>query len=355
MNRFPDAPPRPRSPQGRDSYRKTADWPLPHRRQVRKGLGDFCKQVVVNKAALYEFSGTAGGFLVPPELVLGINTVLSEEGFFHRYAYNQPMASATCAVPSVDLNASHTSGDSPLLGGISFTWKVDTDAGTNIIETEPAFTSAQLVAHSLTGYVVCSNQLIQDGGESLGRYLEYLFGRALEFFVERECFRGTGVGKPMGVVNSPATVAVNRAGSSHIVQADIASVAAALIPACYSRAMWACNPTTLADITKLTSYQLQGWSPGDGMGLCGHLFGRPLYVTEKLPVMGTKGDLLLMDPSMYCIGFRELEIEASPHPKFLTNQTVFRIVWRGDGLAIPKGTCTLADGATTAGCFVALN
>src|SRR5262249_42312350 len=48
------------------------------------------------------------------------------------------------------------------------------------------------------------------------------------------------------------------------------------------------------------------------------LLGRPAFPTEKLPAIGTKGDLMLIDPSFYVIGDRmQIEIAASEHVNFL--------------------------------------
>ena len=48
------------------------------------------------------------------------------------------------------------------------------------------------------------------------------------------------------------------------------------------------------------------------------LLGRPAFPSEKLPALGTKGDLMLLDPSLYVVGDRQqIEIAASEHVNFL--------------------------------------
>src|SRR5262249_38160018 len=88
----------------------------------------------------------------------------------------------------------------------------------------------------------------------------------------------------------------------------------------------------------------------------GTILGRPVYFTEKVPKLGTKGDLGLYDLSKYLLGKRmELEISVSPHVRFLNNQMAWRVVWRGDGQPWLNNAITLADGSHTVSPFVILN
>jgi hypothetical protein len=85
------------------------------------------------------------------------------------------------------------------------------------------------------------------------------------------------------------------------------------------------------------------------------LAGFPLFCSEKLPALGTKGDLILIDPRYYRIGDRSLTIAASEHVNFLKNQIVFRVTRRDDGQPWIEKPITLQDGATTVSPFVVLN
>jgi HK97 family phage major capsid protein len=82
----------------------------------------------------------------------------------------------------------------------------------------------------------------------------------------------------------------------------------------------------------------------------------PVFITEKLPALGTKGDLMLIDPSLYVVGDRQqLEVAASEHVNFLKNQMTWRVVERIDGQPWMDKAITLQDGASTVSPFVALN
>jgi HK97 family phage major capsid protein len=74
----------------------------------------------------------------------------------------------------------------------------------------------------------------------------------------------------------------------------------------------------------------------------------PLFVTEKLPALGTTGDLLLTDPSLYIIGDRmAVMIDVSdPGPGFRTNQSWFNVWLRQDAMPLTSGIITLQDTQT---------
>lgn len=318
---------------------------------VMKMFGEDMKGLVVHKTALSRSPGSSGGFLVPSEVVLTIESQLHEIALFHALALNVPMNAPTAVIPTVDFSATHETGQSPLYGGLTLTWGYEENEERD--EANPNFAAGQLVARDLEAYVAVSNQLVADGGEALGVYLTSLFTEALRAQVEYQCFRGDGVKKPLGILNAPALVTVARAGADAVAQADLAKMVRSLVPACFPRAVWACSVTALEKVTALSVYHANP-SAEPGSSLCGVLFGRPLFVTEKLPAVGTNGDVVLFDPKMYALGRYVMEVGLSPHARFLNNQTVYRLLWRGDGQPIPRGTMTLADGATVAGAFVAL-
>ena len=60
--------------------------------------------------------------------------------------------------------------------------------------------------------------------------------------------------------------------------------------------------------------------------------GRPVIFTEKMPVLGTQGDIGLYDFGYYLIGDRQaISMASSPHFKFQNDQTVYRFIERVDG------------------------
>jgi HK97 family phage major capsid protein len=307
----------------------------------------------VEKTALGEGSGQTGGYLIPQDLTLELMRVVSEESFIYPRALVIPMTTLQVLAPTVDVTTVQSAGTSPFFGGLLFKW----GSSQAPAETEPAFRQLQLTAWDLLGYCTVSNQWLWDVGPGGEDYLLQMFGRAAAWYAEYAFLQGTGTVNqmPLGILKAPGTVSLTRQTSNQITQVDVAGMAAQLIPYSWNNAVWACSPSALAQLFKITGIQMNMDALGQP-GLAGYLLSRPLYVTDKLPPLGTKGDLVLFDPSLYVVGVRqEVLVDVSPQVAFKTNQTDFRVWLRLDGKPQVNSGVTLADGSTVAGAYVALN
>lgn len=326
---------------------------VPSRDSVRKSLGDWAKALRNKDSARLKAMDTAvgsqGGYLLPRSVAFNVDRILEETCVFHRYASRFPMETQTVFIPSYDLNASHAAGDSPLYGGMGLRWGTE---GTALVEVDPSFAGGELVAKNLQGTITVTDQLVADGGAVLGAILERGFAAAIRWFVERACFRGQP-GGPQGVVTSPASVAVTRAGGSHVAAADLSKMLSKLLPACYENSIWCYHPSAIEDIAKLSNYQVNQPQGGSAQVILGRL----AFPTEKLPSIGNPGDVVLFDPTQYALGEHQIEVAYAPSIHVSTynkRQGQFRIIWRGDGQFLAKGTATLEDGSSVCGVSVVL-
>jgi HK97 family phage major capsid protein len=309
------------------------------------------------KAALAEGSGVTGGYTVPPDFYSQILGIAAEETTFRQFGFVQPMASATTQFPFLDISTVQAAGTSPFFGGVVATWTAEAQTRT---ETEPTFKMMELKAQELSGYTVSSNVLLQDSPYGLEKFLMTLFGRAVGWFEEFAFLQGNGVGKPLGVLVAPATVAVTRNTAAHFFFQDYAAMLTKLLPASWNRCHWYVSPTVVNDLFQLKDGANRAMFVSIDQGVVKaviwRLNGQPIHVTEKLPPLGTKGDVMLVDPTLYVIGDRmQLEVAASEHVNFLKNQMTWRFVQRVDGRPWLDGPITLQDATTTVSPFVVLN
>jgi HK97 family phage major capsid protein len=310
------------------------------------------------KAALAESSGVAGGYAVPPEFYQQLLTIMAEETFIRPRAFVQPMGSATLQIPYLDVTTVQSAGVSPFFGGVQMYWTAEAQ---NRTETEPQFKQLELKAWELSGYSISSNVLLQDSIVGLEKFLLTLFAKAIAWFEEYAFLQGNGVGKPQGMLTAPAAVAVGRSGGANtVVFADIATMWSKLLPISWAKAIWTISPSVVPQLLQLKDGANRAIfisiDQGAARSPTWSLLGRPAFATEKVPALGTKGDVMLLDPSFYVVGDRmSIEVAASEHVNFLKNQMTWRIVERVDGQPWLDKPVTLQDGATQVSPFVVLN
>ena len=157
-----------------------------------------------------------------------------------------------------------------------------------------------------------------------------------------------------------AAKTVSRANGNQVGFADVANMWSKLLPHSWGNAIWAFSPTVVPQLLQLKDGASRAIFISIDQGITKtpswSLLGRPAFPTEKLPALGTKGDVMLVDPSLYVIGDRMmLEIAASEHVNFLKNQMTWRFVQRVDGRPWLESAITLQDAATQVSPFVALN
>lgn len=318
-------------------------------KRVEKGWG-------VQKAALGENSGATGGYTVPVQFYADLLRLIAEASFVRSRCTNIPMMSNTLVVPALDQSAAPVFGTSAFFGGIAASWQPE---AATLNESEPTFRQVELVARNLMFYTVASNQLLQDNAVALDTLLTTLFVEAMAWFVDFFVLRGNGAGQPLGVLNAPATYNQIRTTSNHFQLPDVANMLAHLLMSSWGNAIWVMHPSLIPELITMsdsTNGRLvflnqapQTVSEGSiSVPLPLTLAGLPIYFTEKVPKLGTTGDVMLLDLTKYLIGDRlSIQIEASKEARFLQNQIVWRIIMRWDGQPWLNAPIYLADGSDT--------
>lgn len=320
---------------------------------------------LVTKSAMGEDSGTAGGYIVPQEFSYQLMQTMAQESVIYPRANVIPMFAAETLCPRIDVETVQATGTSPLFGGVLFKWALNSQ----LPETEPTFRQLSLRAWNLLGDAIVSNQWLEDAGPAGDTYLCNLLSKAAAWYCEYAFLNGTGSGQsmPLGIIkavgtgaagsNTGPTALVARSVGNQINSTDIGTLSAAMYPGGWRTAVWMCSPTALAQIPKITNFQLnEAGEQGGGDGHVGLLMNRPIFVSDILPALGTTGDLVFIDPSKYVIGMRqEVIIDVSGTPGFRNYQTDFRVWLRLDGKPQTSAQITLQDGTTKVSPFAVLS
>lgn len=323
----------------------------------------------VRKVALAEGSGQQGGYIVPPQFMTELLTIAAEDGFIEQRAKVIPMTTRTATWPMLDITTAQSTGVTPYFGGITASWQPE---AATINETEPAFKQSEWTAWDLVLFTVASNQLLADNGIGLDALLTQLFGAAMTWYKEYAYLQGKGAGSsmPLGILNAPATILQNRSTPGTFKLADAAAMLSHLQVRSWDDAVWIMHQSVIPQLIQMvdnaSSNRLVWMSPMGSPGPSNQgpvamklpnafLNGLPVFFTEKLPALGTRGDVMLVDWSRYVVGMRlDFQVDASPHLLFRSNQIAWRVIARLDGRPWLNSSITDAAGWTLSP-FVVLN
>lgn len=298
-------------------------------------------------SGLNEATPSQGGYLVYPQYVNQIvNKMYATSGILNAVRwFDLGPNSNRLIIPAVD-ETSRVDGSRQ--GGVLSYWMAEAATKT---ASKPKFRQMEIIAHKEAALVYSSDELLQDA-TALEGYLNQAVADELRFQAEAAIFRGDGVGKPLGWINSPSLVTITRDTGSKILAADVIGMWTRLWPSCHANAVWYISPEASAQLYQmyLTSSLAFPFYTIDQAGVT-RMFGRPVIVTEYASALNTTGDIMLVDPTQYfAVRKGGVEAASSIHVQFVTDETAYRFVWRVGGqsswsspVTPYKGSSTLSD------------
>lgn len=301
-------------------------------------------------------TGATGGFLIPTQFVPNLQAVQAEDGIVRSAGPTIiRMRTRQVALPVLDQTGT-TAGQFHWFGGMRFFW---TEEAEQKQESSPTFRRINLVAKKLIGYTYSSDEMLDDSAISLGDFLSGPLGMAGGIAANEDYafLRGVGGGQPLGILNAGCTLAIDRATTGAIGFPDIVDMLEAFLPS--GRGTWVISHSAMSEIVQMTgptgnpSYV---WQPNARDGVPGTILGMPVRWTEKLPMIGGRGDVLLMDARYYLVGDRQATtIEMTKFDRWRYDQTSWRAVHRVDGQPWLSDPITYHDGQTQVSPFVVLD
>ena len=311
-----------------------------------KDFASYLKNGTVSKLLSESVDGD-GGYLVPEEFKAIMIMYDAEPTLVWQRATIWPMAGEKMSFPKLKQNPDVDDDGFDHFAGVSFEW---TEEGGTKAETEPEFGMIEMIVHELAGYTELTNALLEDSVINLVNYLTRMFRAAWYWYTDKEFIRGTGGKKPLGIINDPSVLSVNRQTASTIVFQDVLNMEAKLPSIFDNGAVWFITKKGRAALrgqtVSATSDELvlredfRNLSEGYNMTI----LGRPAILADgKIPALGSTGDLIYGNWNQYYIGFRsDFTMDSSRHYKFRNNRTALRCSGRVDGqAAIPQAFVVL--------------
>lgn len=301
-----------------------------------------------------------GGFLIPEQTRADILSLALEESIVRSRATVFPMKSLTLGVPTID----ETSHATNIYGGISYSFTPE--SGT-ISASQPRFGKVKLEAGKLAFFTNIPNELMDDA-PALNVWLNARLPSSYSWYEDGFFLTGSGVGEPLGVINAPARVSVDRVGSSTdtLVYEDVLAMYCRMLPRSINKAVWIvsneCIPSLYLMVVKVLNVagdQNVGGAPVMIHTASGPapttLFGRPILYTEHASQLGTEGDITFADLSEYIIGDRmAITMKTSTDFRFQNDETSVRGIARVDGKPWLPSAITPRNGGDTLSAYVTL-
>lgn len=289
-----------------------------------------------------------GGYLVLPQFASGILERMYTNGNILSRVAQDPVTGNSMTYNAVD-ETSRAPGSH--YGGITGYWVGE---GSSITGSKPKWRQIDLKLKKVAALCYATEEQMEDT-PNLESWLGRVVPDTLIWYAEEAIMNGDGVGKPLGITNSPCLLTLLRVDASEIDATDVANMWAHRWVG-LDDYVWFADQSIFPQMIGLTIGQVPIFIPGGSLANTPNttLLGRPYIETEHNKALGTAGDLMLASMSQYqTITKGGVKAATSVEVAFVTDEDAFRFTHRLDGEPSWNTTLTTASG-TSVSPFVVL-
>lgn len=238
--------------------------------------------------------GAAGGFMVPTQWRDTLMRVEPQQAVIRGRSNVLPAGSppdAEITMPALD----QSGNENNVYGGVEMNWIGE---GQTKPKTQAKFREISLQPHELAGHIPLTDKLMRNA-PAMSSQVETLMRQALIAAQEYAFLRGDGVSKPMGILNANATIKINRDTANTVKYEDVDSMVAKMLMQ-GGAPYWLITQSAYTQLTRLQNPNGDYvWQPNAVEGSPGSLFGYPVFWHERSPLLGTYGDVTLVNSNPY--------------------------------------------------------
>jgi len=267
-----------------------------------------------------------GGFLVPQATASGILEKMWNTGSVLSRFNPIPVTGNNMTFNVVDETSR---ADGSRHGGVLGYWLAEAGEKT---ATKTKLRQLELKLKKVAALCYATDELLEDQ-TALEAWLTTNVPSELTFQTEAAIMNGNGVGKPLGIIASPAFYALERETAGTISGYDLGNMWAHRYAGANDY-VWFVSTTIFPALMSMAVGTQPVYMPPGGLSGSpyGTIFGRPVIETEYNPSLSIAGDIVLAAPSQYqMISKGGVKSASSIHVKFVTDETAFRFVYRVDG------------------------
>lgn len=356
--RRPTAPAAPRQANGTGGFRNFGDFAAAVRMGSLRG-GNLDPRLQNASLSTYgnEGAGADGGFAVPPDYRADILSKVFDETSLIAMTDRLQSSSNTLTLPTDETTPWQTSG------GIQAYWTAE---GATKTQSKPALGETTLKLHTLACLVPVTEELLEDA-PAMGSYLARKAPEKMDFKLSDAIVRGTGVGQPLGYLNSPALVTVSKesAQTADTINAqNVVKMFGRMPTGSRATAAWLIHPDAEPQLPLMSIGQQPVYLPPGGLrdSPFGTLLGRPVIPTQTAETVGDLGDIAFVDLKQYLTVTKTgngrdangLRQDVSIHLWFDQDAVAFRFTMRVAGQPWWSAAIAQRDGSNTQSPFVVL-
>jgi HK97 family phage major capsid protein len=299
-----------------------------------------------------------GGFLVQKDFSSDLLTRVYETGQIASRVTKLPVSPKSNGI-KINAIDEDSRADGSRWGGVLAYW---INEAASLTASKPKFRQIELQTQKLIALCYSTDELLEDA-VALESVISRAFTEEITFKLEDSLINGTGAGQPLGILNSGAIIqqAKDAADATATVSTnDVLNMWSRLWSRSRQSAAWFIDTSVEPKLYPLTlgsgtAVQLLYTPPGNNGNQYGMLLGRPVITVEHCAAVGTPGDIILADMSQYLLIDKGApRQDYSMHVNFLTDEGVFRFVYRVDGQPSWKKPLTPKSGSATLAPFVSL-
>jgi len=326
----------------------------------QKGLAADSRLVEIQAATgASETVGADGGFLVQKDIQTALlDTMWATSQLANRCRRIQIGPGSNGLKYNVVDETSRATGSR--WGGVRVYWTAEAGQKT---ASRPKIKPMEMSLQKLAGLLVATDELVDDA-TAFAQFADQAFSEEMAFTLDDAIIRGTGVGMPLGIINSGAVVSASAEGGQEadsFVAENVWGMYARLPARSLASAEWYINQALIPQIAQLQLAVGTGGVPlfipagGISQAPFGTLLGRPVNYIEQASAPGDLGDVILADLSEYLLIEKGgIDRASSIHVYFDTDETAFRWVWRVNGQPRWSAPVTPFKGTPTVSPFVTL-
>ena len=294
-----------------------------------------------------------GGFLVGQDLASELLKKTQETGILAPKCRKIPISARSNSIKLNTIDETSRANGSRW-GGVQSYWVDEADTAS---DSKPKFGRMELSLNKLLAFCYATDEVLDDT-VALQSIVMQAFPDEIAFKVDDAVVRGTGVGQPLGILNSGALITVAKTSSQTadtVTYNNVQDMYYRMYARSRANSVWYVNTEVEPQLNKMTiatgTYSgATVYMPPTGVTGMPYatLFGRPVVPIEQCSALGDVGDIIFADLSQYLIidkgGLKSAE---SIHVRFMYEEKVFRFSYRVDGQPMWQLPLTPFKGAAT--------